>query len=279
MESLTQTRVDIPNVLTIAGVDPSGGAGVLADIKAMSACGAFACGVVTALTAQNTQAVTGVLPIDLGFVRAQIDTLFADVRIDAVKIGMLGTSELIETVAERLRHYRPRWIVLDPVMVAKSGDRLLAQDAQQTMIDQLLPLASVLTPNLPEALALLGRSGECIAPEAWHESAQALRAMMSSESGWVLLKGGHLDSDMVPDLLVGPQGAELSLSSPRIPTKNTHGTGCTLSSAIAAFLPQTQSVPEAVKRAQHYITGAIEHADRLKVGHGHGPTHHFWQTL
>ncbi len=273
MEGIDQAR--IPNVVTIAGVDPSGGAGVLADVKAMSACGAFACGVVTALTAQNTRAVTGVLPVDLGFVREQIDTLWADVEIDAVKIGMLGTAGLVDVVADALERYRPRWVVLDPVMIAKSGDRLLEVEATERLKERMLPLANVLTPNLPEATALLGRPSDGIDLAGFEAAARELLSMMSSGDAWVLLKGGHLDSENAPDLLLGRNERHL-FDAPRIMTKNTHGTGCTLSSAIAAYLPVSASVPEAVERAKAYLTEAIRHADALSVGSGHGPTDHFW---
>lgn len=264
----------IANVVSIAGVDPSGGAGLLADVKAISACGGYACGVVAALTAQNTKGVTGVLPVPAEFVKAQIDTLFEDVRIDAVKIGMLDRSDLIETVADALERYKPKYVVLDPVMIAKSGDRLLQEDALETLRDRLLPLATVLTPNLPEAAALLGREtspGE----DDFEETAKALWRLMKSRDAWVYLKGGHLESDRSDDLLVNG-AVKVPFTAKRTETKNTHGTGCTLSSAIAAYLPQTGDVPEACLRAKAFITGAIEHADELEVGTGHGPTNHFW---
>ncbi|MEY3740270.1 MAG: hypothetical protein RLZZ192_946 [Pseudomonadota bacterium] len=264
----------IPNTLTIAGMDPSGGAGILADVKAMSALGAYACAVVAALTAQNTQAVTDISPVNPQFVRAQIDTLFADVEIHAAKIGMLGQTGVIEVVADRLGHHRPAHLVLDPVMVAKSGDLLLEQKAVGALREQLLPLATIITPNLPEAGVLL----EMRAVETVREMrrvAERLRNLMThSGHRWVLLKGGHLPGNDTIDILHdGDQMIELP--GHRIQTRNTHGTGCTLSAALAALLPQTDSVVDATKEAKKYLVAAIANADALKVGHGHGPVHHF----
>jgi hydroxymethylpyrimidine/phosphomethylpyrimidine kinase len=262
------------NALSIAGVDPSGGAGVLADVKAMSAMGAYACGVIAALTAQSTQGVSGIMPVPPAFVGQQIDTLFADVRIDAVKIGMVGQRPVIEMVSERLQHWAPTRVVLDPVMVAKGGQSLLERDAVGALREGLFPLVTVLTPNLPEAAALLGQS----APDNLREmrrAAERLRAKLNlSGHRWVLLKGGHLHGDVAIDLLHdGDQMIELSAQ--RVETKNTHGTGCTLSAAIAALLAQGIDVPTAARRAKDYLTEALRQADRLEVGSGHGPVHHF----
>ena len=264
----------IPNTLTIAGMDPSGGAGILADVKAMSALGAYACAVVAALTAQNTQAVTDISPVNPQFVRAQVDTLFADGEIHAVKIGMLGQTGVIEVVADRLGHHKPPHLVLDPVMVAKSGDLLLEQKAVGALREQLLPLATIITPNLPEAGVLL----EMRAVETVREMrrvAERLRNLMThSGHRWVLLKGGHLPGNDTIDILHdGDQMIELP--GHRIQTRNTHGTGCTLSAALAALLPQTDSVIDATRAAKDYLVAAIASADMLKVGHGHGPVHHF----
>ena len=230
------TENSIPNVVSIAGVDPSGGAGVLADVKAMSACGAYACGVIAALTAQNTQTVTGVMPVPATFLKEQIDTLFDDVRIDAVKIGMLGTVEQIETVADALVRRKPRFVVLDPVMVAKGGSRLLAADAVDALKERLLPLATIITPNLPEAMCLLGRE-EDVTEEEFPEVARELWKLLGRRNAWVYLKGGHLEGESAYDLLFN-NVVSVPFTAPRVPTKNTHGTGCTLSSAIAAFLPR-----------------------------------------
>lgn len=264
----------IPNIVSIAGVDPSGGAGVLADLKAMSALGGYGCAVIAALTAQNTQGVTGVQAVSADFVALQLKTLFDDVRIDAVKIGMLSDVDVIKVVAEAIKTYRPRYVVLDPVMVAKSGDRLLPESCVETLKSELLPLTTLLTPNLPEAAALVGEDEISDASEMPH-LAQKLLSMMAP-GAWVLVKGGHLSGEDVPDYLTN--GLEtVVLTSVRTQTKNTHGTGCTLSSALATLLPQTESVPEAMKKAKHYISQAIVHADELSVGHGHGPVHHFWE--
>ncbi|MDQ8020291.1 MAG: bifunctional hydroxymethylpyrimidine kinase/phosphomethylpyrimidine kinase [Moraxellaceae bacterium] len=272
------TTPRIPNALSIAGIDPSGGAGIYADLKAFSALGAYGCGVVAALTAQNTQAVTGVHTPPLDFLRLQIDTLFADVRIDATKIGMLASAEVVATVADRLIHFDAQNIVLDPVMVAKSGDHLLAKSAVSMLKEALIPRALLITPNLPEAGVLLNERP----PETLREmyrAAERLRALMPTRDGhWVLLKGGHLPGSEVVDLLFdGDRMVELA--GPRIDTKNTHGTGCTLSAAIAALLPQRAGdvlpVESAVRSARDYLQGALRNADQLQVGSGHGPVHHF----
>jgi hydroxymethylpyrimidine/phosphomethylpyrimidine kinase len=265
----------IPHALSIAGVDPSGGAGILADVKAMSALGAYGCAVVAALTAQNTQGVTGISPVPAAFVAQQIDTLFADVRIDAVKTGMLGQQAVIAAVAERLAHWRPAHFVLDPVMVASSGDLLLEKPAVGTLREALLPLATMLTPNLPEAGVLLGeRPVETI--KEMRRVAERLREKMThAGQRWVLVKGGHLpDSEAAIDLLHDGDRM-IELASPRVQTRNTHGTGCTLSAALAALLPQSEDAPQAARRAKAYLTEALRHADRLDVGSGRGPVHHF----
>lgn len=268
----------IPNALTIAGLDPSGGAGVLADVKAFSACGAYGCAVIAALTAQNTRAVTGVHTPPTDFLRLQIDTLFADVRIDAVKIGMLGAAEVVATVADRLAHWQARNVVLDPVMVAKSGDELLTRAAVAMLREALLPRAHLLTPNLPEAGVLLERR----APETVKEmyrAAEGLRNLLPlSDQRWVLLKGGHLPGNEVVDLLFDGDRM-IEMPGARIETKNTHGTGCTLSAAIAALLPRMagdfKPMESAVREAREYLRRAIAAADQLAVGEGHGPVHHF----
>jgi hydroxymethylpyrimidine/phosphomethylpyrimidine kinase len=264
----------IPNTLTIAGMDPSGGAGILADVKAMSALGAYACAVVAALTAQNTQAVTDISPVNPLFVRAQIDTLFADIEIHAVKIGMLGQTGIIEVVADRLGHHKPPHLVLDPVMVAKSGDLLLEQKAVGALREQLLPLATIITPNLPEAGVLLEmRSVETV--REMRRVAERLRNLMTHGGHrWVLLKGGHLPGNDTIDILHDGDKM-IELPGHRIQTRNTHGTGCTLSAALAALLPQMDDVVDATRAAKEYLVAAIASADMLKVGQGHGPVHHF----
>lgn len=268
-----QSAAAIANAVTIAGVDPSGGAGVLADLKAFSACGVYGCGVIVALTAQNTQAVTGIHVPPTDFLRQQIDTLFADVRIDAVKIGMLGSAAATRTVADRLQHWQAQRIVLDPVMVAKSGDALLAADAVAELREVLLPQAEVITPNLPEAGVLLGqRAPET--PREMRQTAEKLRRLLPDDQRWVLLKGGHLPGSEVLDLLFDGDRMH-EYTAPRHATRNTHGTGCSLSSALAAYRARGFAMPAAVTHARGWLATAIAHADALSVGHGHGPVHHF----
>ncbi|MEC7761715.1 MAG: bifunctional hydroxymethylpyrimidine kinase/phosphomethylpyrimidine kinase [Pseudomonadota bacterium] len=259
----------IANVLTIAGTDPSGGAGIQADIKTMSALGAYACSVVTAVVAQNTCGVRSFQALEPDFVAAQIDAVLDDVRIDAVKIGMIANAGIAETVADRLRHHGADNIVLDPVMVAKSGHALLDLEAVSAVRDALVPLARVITPNLPEAAVLLDRE------DRWTADTMqaALPDLLALGSRYVLLKGGHLEGETSTDLLAGPQGTR-ALKAPRIATTNDHGTGCTLSSAIAAFLPH-HDMPEAVTHAKAFLHAALAQSDALDVGHGHGPVHHF----
>jgi hydroxymethylpyrimidine/phosphomethylpyrimidine kinase len=259
----------IPNVLTIAGSDPSGGAGIQADLKTFSALGAYGMSVITALTAQNTQGVRAFQVVEPAFVAAQIDAIFDDVRVDAVKIGMVATAEIASAIAERLRHYAVRNVVLDPVMVAKSGDRLLHQDAIAAIRDRLVPLARVITPNLPEAAVLLSAP----VPASLAEMREAVRALHRLGSEFVLLKGGHLESEDSTDLLFDGR-VITELASPRIATRNTHGTGCTLAAAIAARLPRLAMV-DAVRQAKQYLTRALAASDRLTVGSGRGPVHHF----
>ena len=254
--------------LTIAGSDSGGGAGIQADLKTFSALGVYGASALTAVTAQNTRAVTRIEGVSPAMIRAQITAVLDDLDVAAVKIGMLGTAEATEAVADALDGCAAP-IVLDPVMIAKSGDRLIDVPAIAAMIDRLLPMATVLTPNLPEAARLLDRM---VAQDATETAAQgeALRAMGPA---WVLMKGGHAEGDTLTDLLTGPEPRRFA--APRIATRNTHGTGCTLSAAIAAGLAQGLSVPEAVARAHGWLHQAIVAADRLNVGSGHGPVHHF----
>lgn len=265
----------IPNVVSIAGVDPSGGAGILADVKTMSACGVYACGVVTALTAQNTRGVFGISGVTADFVAKQIDVLFEDVEISAVKIGMLADAQIIEAVADGLERHSPKFVVVDPVMVAKSGDRLLEEKALNALRTRLLPIADVITPNLPEALELLGIPEGDAAPNPV-EIAERLSEMLG-ENGSVLLKGGHMPGNVCTDYLYCA-GSLSKFEARRFETKNTHGTGCSLSSALAAYLALTGDVGESVRMAKEFITGAIVNSGRLDVGSGHGPTHAFWNT-
>jgi len=260
----------IPNILAIAGSDPSGGAGIQADIKAISANGGYAMAVITALTAQNTLGVSGVELIGPSMVKAQIKAVFDDIRVDAVKVGMIGSAAITKAVAEMLIDYKG-WMVVDPVMVAKGGDRLLAPEAVSALRDNLLPRCSVLTPNLPEAADLL----DCAEAKTLSEMETQAGELIRYGAKAVLLKGGHLIGDDCPDLLLTATGAMHWLSAPRIKTKNTHGTGCTLSSALATQLALTGDILQACKAAKNYVSQAIAAADGLSVGHGHGPIDHF----
>ena len=258
-----------PIALTIAGSDSGGGAGIQADLKTFSALGVYGASVITALTAQNTRTVAMVHPASPAMIAAQMAAVFDDLAVRAVKLGMLGGPEAIATVADGLRG-RPLPIVLDPVMVAKSGDRLLPADALEALRSRLLPLATLLTPNLPEAADLLGTT-PAADEAAMQDQAHALRAL---GAGAVLMKGGHADGPTCVDLLVTRHGTT-RLTAPRLTTRNTHGTGCTLSAAIAAGLAQGLALEPAVLRAHTYLQGALAAADALQVGHGHGPVHHF----
>lgn len=259
----------IPNVLTIAGSDSGGGAGIQADLKTFSALQAFGASVLTALTAQNTRQVTAIHAVPADFVRAQLDAVFDDIRIAAVKVGMLATAAIIDAVADRLRHHRPPHVVLDPVMVAKSGDRLLLPDAVSAL-RRALPLATIVTPNLPEAGALLDRP----APRTEEEMRRAGRELLKLGPRAVFMKGGHMDGPELVDLVISADG-ELRLASPKQVTRNTHGTGCTLSSALAAYLARGFSLREAAERAKAFMDASIAGARDLDVGRGNGPVHHF----
>jgi len=261
----------IANVLSIAGSDPSGGAGIQADLKTCSALGAFGMTVITALTAQSTRGVTGVVALEPEFVVAQLDTLMLDVEIHAVKVGMVANVGIAEAIASVLN--RKDWrapVVLDPVMVAKGGAPLLAPAAAKAVRDLLLPLATIVTPNLPEAGALL-EIGAAVNRQEMEEQG---RRLMALGPGAVLLKGGHLEGPDSPDLWVTSEGFKW-MEGPRVNTRNTHGTGCTLSSALAALLAQGKSLSEAAVGAKTYVARTIEQADKLNVGSGHGPVHHF----
>ncbi|MCI2393932.1 bifunctional hydroxymethylpyrimidine kinase/phosphomethylpyrimidine kinase [Aliiroseovarius sediminis] len=267
----------IANVLSIAGTDPSGGAGIQADIKTFSALGAYSCAAITAVVAQNTCGVRSFVALEPEFVAAQIDAVFEDVRIDTVKVGMIANVGIAEAVADRLRHHNAPNIVLDPVMVAKSGHALLAPEAVAAVRRLLVPLSTLVTPNLPEAAVLLGRDDNWAADTMQ----SAMPDLLALGSKWVLLKGGHLlASQESTDLLAGPGGVT-AFPAPRIETKNDHGTGCTLSSAIAAVLPRFE-VPDAVAQAKVYLHAALAASDALDVGEGRGPVHHFhalWPSL
>lgn len=260
------------NALTIAGTDPSGGAGIQADLKTFSALGAYGASVVTALVAQNTCGVQSVMRVDADFVAAQLSSVLTDVRIDSVKIGMLADSDIVEVVAKALRAADIRWTVLDTVMLAKSGDALLSPRAVATMRQSLLPHVSLITPNLPEAAALL----ECDIASTESEMRQQGRALLALGCQAVLIKGGHLHDSESPDWLLTSQG-EQRFTAPRVPGRNTHGTGCTLSAALAALRPRHDDWSATMQEARQWLQGALEQADTLEVGHGAGPVHHFYR--
>lgn len=258
--------------LTIAGSDSGGGAGIQADLKAFSARGVYGASAITAVTAQNTRAVTAIYPLPPGMIRAQIDAVLSDISIQAVKIGMLGTADATRAVAEALQGFTGK-VVLDPVMIAKSGDALLSDDAVSALVQLLLPQADLLTPNLPEAARLLGTGEARNAAEAVAQG----RSICERGAKAVLMKGGHAHGPDCEDILVTP-GSITVFSAPRIATRNTHGTGCTLSSAIAAELAKGKPLDEAVGTAHRWLHGAIVAADRLNIGAGHGPVHHFHEV-
>lgn len=261
-----------PVALTIAGSDSSGGAGIQADLKTFAALGVYGASVLTALTAQNTRGVSGVHLVPPDFVTAQIDAVFADLEVAAVKIGMVAQAAIVEAIAAGLERWRPAHVVLDPVMVATSGDRLLPEDAIAALRGLLIPQASLITPNLPEAAALLDEPGA--ADEAAIE-AQG-RRLLALGCPAVLIKGGHGQGAESTDYLVTAAGS-LKLTAPRVATTNTHGTGCSLSSAIAAGLAKGEDLETAVRNAKAFISAAIAAADRFSVGHGHGPVHHLYR--
>jgi hydroxymethylpyrimidine kinase/phosphomethylpyrimidine kinase len=263
--------VTTENVLSIAGSDPSGGAGIQADLKTFAALNAYGMAAITALTAQNTRGVTAVHVPPADFLAAQLDAIFTDIEVHAVKIGMLATAEIVHVVADRLMTYKPRFVVLDPVLVATSGDSLGAPGVVDAMLQLLFPLATLVTPNTPEA-ARLSDLPEPQSPEALHDMALELARLGPA----ILVKGGHLVGDDAQDVLAD-QGTTQLFSAPRVATNNTHGTGCTLSSAIAVRLAQGASLAQAVQDAKTYLTQALRHADELDVGHGHGPVNHGWR--
>jgi hydroxymethylpyrimidine/phosphomethylpyrimidine kinase len=269
---IARTTSQVPVMLSIAGSDPSGGAGIQADIKTATALGVYAAAVITSLTAQNTTGVSGVFPIPASFVAEQYVSVVSDLDVRAVKIGMLATAEIAATVAELLHDYPVPAVVLDPVMVATSGDRLVSPETIDVIRQQLLPLATLVTPNLPETAALLG----CPVPGDWESSASAARALREMGAAAVLVKGGHLTGQRSCDVLADADGVR-SFDAPRVATANTHGTGCTLSSAIASHLAQGHSLREAIGLAKDYLTGALEAGARRRVGVGSGPVDHLWR--
>ena len=258
--------------LSIAGSDPSGGAGLQADLKTFSACGCYGATAVVAVVDENTVGVSGVFPIPPDFVRGQIRSVLGDIGADAVKIGMLHSSELIRTVKDTLAEFGAGNIVLDPVMVATSGDPLLEKEAIGTLRDELIPFSRIITPNIPEAEILLGK--KIVSQD---ELPDCARRLSQDRPVSVLLKAGHLSDAELTDVFYNAEtDSILELTSRRLDTRNTHGTGCTLSSAVAAFLARGFGLDEAVMNAKEYIAKAIEAGAEYEIGHGHGPVHHFF---
>ena len=256
-------------VLSIAGSDSGGGAGIQADLKTFAALGCYGMTAITALTAQNTVGVQGIHPVPAAFLKAQLQSVIEDIGVDAVKIGMLHAPEIVEVVAWAIDHYRLKNVVLDPVMVATSGDRLIASDTVQVLVRELFPRAALITPNLDEAALLLQQP--ITDAQELDAAAQALLAMGAQA---VLLKGGHLPGDALVDVLLQPGQPLLRMGSARIPSRNVHGTGCTLSSAIAAHLALGQGLADAVQAARQFIRAAISEGAAVKTGQGHGPLNH-----
>ncbi|WP_415896841.1 bifunctional hydroxymethylpyrimidine kinase/phosphomethylpyrimidine kinase [Neptuniibacter sp. QD72_48] len=259
----------IPNVLTIAGSDSGGGAGVQADLKTFSAIGAYGTSAITVLTAQNTQSVKSIYPVSAEFLLQQLDAVFDDIEINAVKTGMLGNTDMVLTVASFLKSKNVP-LVIDPVMVSTSGSKLLSADGIDSLVKHLIPIADIITPNLPEAAVMLGQSE----PKDRTGMADMAAELLELGAKQVLLKGGHLQGEECPDIYYDGQEF-IEFLSPRVNTKNTHGTGCTLAAAITAYLAKGESPATAVRLAKDYITSALRGADKLNVGAGHGPVNHF----
>ena len=260
-------------VLTIAGSDSGGGAGIQADLKTFSAIGCYGMSVITALTAQNTRGVTGIHAVPPSFAVQQIDAVLSDIGADAVKIGMLYSAELIEVVAGALKKHSARKIVLDPVMVAQSGDKLLQDDAIEAIKTHLMPLSDVVTPNIPEASVLCGRR-----LKNWSDIEEAAKILARHGSRSILIKGGHGNENKSTDLLfLARENRFVRLTADRIETNNNHGTGCTLSAAIASYMAKGMDIEEAVQKAKTFMNQAIAAGAAYKVGNGHGPVHHFFE--
>lgn len=265
-------NTQLSQVVSIAGTDPSGGAGIQADIKAISATGSYAASIVTILVAQNTLSVTAIQEIPLAFIQQQIDAVFTDLSVSAVKLGMLYHEDIIHLVARNLKKYQPRFVVLDPVMISQTGHALLKPQAIQALVTDLFPLATLITPNIPEAEAILALK---ITDESSMQEAAMRLATRYKVS--VLLKGGHLKAKYSSDIFYDYYQKQMHhFDTLRINTKNTHGTGCTLSAAIASYLAQGENLTNAIARAKHYLTQCILAAKDLNLGHGQGPVNHFY---
>ncbi len=267
-----------PRVLTIAGSDSGGGAGIQADIKTISATGSYAASAITAVTVQNTLGVQAVHNVPLDIIRGQITAVLSDIGADSVKIGMLNSAGVVRTVLYALSQFQLPDIVLDPVMVATSGDRLMEEEAVEVLVSELAPYVRVLTPNIPEAEILAGEAihSQAELPDIARKLSEKLKAV-SGRNVSVLMKAGHLEDDVLTDYFYNAEEDHLlELKSKRLRSRNTHGTGCTLSSAFASYLAQGCSLDESAQKAKQYIASAIEAGAEYEIGHGHGPVHHFF---
>lgn len=264
-----------PCILTIAGSDCSGGAGIQADIKAISALGAYAASAITAITVQNTCGVTGIHPVPPAYVKGQIEAVMEDICPQAIKIGMINDTEIVEVIAESLQKYRPRFVVFDPVMVSTSGCKLMEDEAIEAITTRLIPLATLITPNLSEAEILAGQKINTV-----EDMQRQAKKMLELGCKGVLIKGGHLDGGQMCDVLqTADENVPHLFTAPKVESRNTHGTGCTLSSAIATYLALGESVACAVEKAKQYVYLGIESGKDVCIGHGHGPLNHFYSPV
>ena len=264
-----------PCVLTIAGSDCSGGAGIQADIKTISALGAYAASAITAITVQNTCGVTGIHPVPPSYVKGQIEAVMDDIRPQAIKIGMINDTKIVEVIAEMLQKYQPQFVVFDPVMVSTSGCKLMEDEAIEAITTRLIPLATLITPNLSEAEILAGQK-ICTVEEMQRQAKEMLKLGCRG----VLVKGGHLEGGRMSDVLqVSGEEAPHLFAAPKVDSRNTHGTGCTLSSAIATYLALGETVTDAVEKAKQYVYKGIEAGKDVCIGHGHGPLNHFYSPV
>lgn len=265
------TTKKYPCVLTIAGSDCSGGAGIQADIKTISALGAYAASAITAITVQNTCGVTGIHPVPPLYVKGQIDAVMTDIRPDAIKIGMINDVEIVKVIADSIKEYNPKFVVFDPVMVSTSGCKLIEDSAIEAITSMLIPLSTVITPNLSEAMVLTGKKISGV-----ESMTIAGKELLGMGCGSVLIKGGHLEGDDMCDVLCSAREEKPYIfKAGKIDSKNTHGTGCTLSSAIATLLALGHELPEAVSEAKEYVYKGIESGKDVHIGEGHGPLNHF----
>ncbi|MCD8261412.1 MAG: bifunctional hydroxymethylpyrimidine kinase/phosphomethylpyrimidine kinase [Bacteroides sp.] len=263
-----------PVILSIAGSDSSSGAGIQADLKAISALGAYGATAITAITIQNTLGVRAIHPVPPEFVKGQIEAVMDDLSPDAIKIGMINDIEIVRVIAGALKKYRPAHVVFDPVMISTSGSKLINDDAIAVVTSELMPFTDLITPNLDEAEVLIEKKITNL-----DDMKAAARSLLNYGSKWVLVKGGHLQGEIMYDVLQGKEGDPVIFTGDYIESKNVHGTGCTLSSSIATFLALGDSMPKAVEQAKAYITGAIRYGKDVKVGHGNGPLNHFWKPV